>query len=519
MNLRALQRQIAKGERGLRKLRDSIGRDDRLARQPKAALALEELGECLRVLSASLEDLTTAQEEVSLQSSAAVRDARRFEQLFRFAPDAYIVTDVRGVIRDLSVVAENWFGHARRYLVGKPMVSLVARADANLFLLCLAALREREQSLEDQTMRFGEDPGFDGSLSAKLQDGSEGREIRWMLRDVTQRRRAERALRASDARSRAALDAAFDGILASDAAGVIRSSNTALRRMFGYQWAGELEGKPVEVLGLASEALAEMVPGSIGEWVGIRRDGSAFPSQIVVGDKRSQSERIFSVRDLSVQRQLETQLKIATAATAMVEERERQRLAADLHDDIGQLLSLAGIKVGMLRNATGGASAKLRDDLADLVSRAHQRTESLTFQLSPPILRDMGLTAAVEWLAEDLERAYGLSVHVEHDGEPSLDEPTRVTVFRSVRELLINAARHARTDAASVKLARDGSLLRVEIEDRGVGFDAERSTQGFGLLSARERVEGLGGRFEVESEVGGGTRARIVVAMVSPPKG
>lgn len=72
----------------------------------------------------------------------------------------------------------------------------------------------------------------------------------------------------------------------------------------------------------------------------------------------------------------------------------------------------------MLRDATGDASVRLRDELANLISRAHQRTESLTFQLSPPILRDLGLAAALEWLAEDLGRAYGLRVHVEHDGEP-----------------------------------------------------------------------------------------------------
>lgn len=96
----------------------------------------------------------------------------------------------------------------------------------------------------------------------------------------------------------------------------------------------------------------------------------------------------------------------------------------------------------------------------------------------------------------------------------------RVTVFRSVRELLINTARHARTDEASVKLAREAGELVVEVEDRGVGFDPASAspTDSFGLLSARERVEGLGGRFQIESEVGGGTRARIVVAMTPSPR-
>jgi signal transduction histidine kinase len=150
------------------------------------------------------------------------------------------------------------------------------------------------------------------------------------------------------------------------------------------------------------------------------------------------------------------------------------------------------------------------------VSRAHQRTESLMFQLSPPILRDMGLTAAVEWLADDIGKGYGLRVYVEHDGEPPLDEATRITVFRSVRELLINSARHGRTNSATVKLAREGNQLGVVIEDRGIGFDLGSRSPGFGLASVRERLESLGGRFEIDSEVGGGTRARLAIALASP---
>jgi signal transduction histidine kinase len=235
-----------------------------------------------------------------------------------------------------------------------------------------------------------------------------------------------------------------------------------------------------------------------------------------VSETRPEDATIVSaVRDLSVQRGLESQLRAATAATAMAEERERQRLAADLHDDVGQLLSLAGMKLGMLRGAAGDAAMKLREEAAELVTRAHQRTESLMFQLSPPILRDMGLTAAVEWLAEDIGRSYGLRVHVEHDGEPPLDEAARVTVFRSLRELLVNAARHARTKAASVRLAREGNRLGVAVEDRGIGFDYASHAPGFGLASVRERVESLGGRFEIESEVGGGTRASIDVALAN----
>jgi PAS domain S-box-containing protein len=514
---RQVKGQVAKGHRRLVRLRERAAREG-LADHPLLKQALDDLAESLEDLSVALEESSSANEKLAEANLAAAQHARHFEELFRLAPDAYLVTDGQGVVREVNAAAEKRLGRARRHLIGKPMVTLVTPADGDVFLACLAGLRDRRVPLDDQLLRFGSDPGWDASISALPRPGAEGLEISWMLRDITERRRSERALRASDARNRAAMDMAFDGILGTDPAGVIRSSNTALRQMFGYR-AGELEGGAVDVLGLSPGELAAIAQGSVHESIGIRSDGSRFPIQLSVSETRHGDAPIVSaVRDLSVQRGLESQLRAATAATAMAEERERQRLAADLHDDVGQLLSLAGMKLGMLRGAAGDAAARLREEVADLVTRAHQRTESLMFQLSPPVLRDMGLTAAVEWLAEDIEKSYGLRVHVEHDGEPPLDEATSVTVFRSLRELLINAARHARTNAASVRLVRDGNRLGAAVEDRGIGFDFASHAAGFGLASVRERVEALGGRFEIDSEVGGGTRANIVVALANSPR-
>lgn len=497
----------------VRQLRERAARDG-LAANPVVDETLHVLEETVGALSASLEELSCSNAELTQANRDAELHARRYVELFRYAPDAYVVTDAHGVILELNSIAENKLGRIARFLVGKPLLAVVARADRDAFLACLAALRYRLAPLEDELIRFGSDPGFDASISAVPEEREGGLEIRWILRDVTERRRAERALRASEARNRAVLDVAFDGVLGIDGEGKIRSSNTALSRMFGYR-AGTLDGRPEEVLGLSREDLAGIAIGSVHEFTGIRRDGSRFPVQV----SKSPTQReagggiVATVRDLSAQKGLESQLRAATAATALAEERERQRLAADLHDDVGQLLSLMSIKLGMLRGASGQAAARLRDEVADLVMRAHQRTESLTFQLSPPILRDMGLTAAVEWLAEDIGKSYGLRIHVEHDGEPPLDEATRVTAFRALRELLINAARHANTDAAAVTLARSGSDLGIAVEDRGVGFDYGSNSIGFGLLTVRERIEALGGRFEIESEIGGGTRASIVVAL------
>jgi PAS domain S-box-containing protein len=513
---RPADRHLATARRRLERLRARLGRKQ-LAGDPRLRDVLDGLAESLELMSEAFERVSSAKDDLAEAHGAASEQARRYEELFRLAPDAYVVTDDHGVIRELNAAAERQFGRSRRYLIGKPLLSLVTPADGNRFLNSLAALRERRAPLLDQVMRFGSDPGWDAAVDAIARPDPEDREIRWMLRDVTESRRAERALRARDARNRAALEVAFDGLLGTDAEGVIVSTNAALRRMFGYE-SDQVEGRSVDVLGLSREGLAAIAGGSVREWSGVRRDGSRFPIQVSAWGTREKGDapNVASVRDLSIQKGLERQLRAATDATAMAEERERQRLASDLHDDVGQMLSLAAIKLGMLRTASGDAAKRLHEEVMELVTRTHQRTESLMFQLSPPILRDMGLAAALEWMAEDMGKSYGLRVHVEHDGEPPLDEVARVTVFRSLRELLINVARHAHTHAVSVKLAREGDRLGAWVEDRGVGFDPSSRTPGFGLASVRERVEALGGQLEIESAVGSGTRAHFVLALPPP---
>jgi signal transduction histidine kinase len=118
--------------------------------------------------------------------------------------------------------------------------------------------------------------------------------------------------------------------------------------------------------------------------------------------------------------------------------------------------------------------------------------------------------AAAQWLAEDLEHSYGIAVRVdaEDDGATPLDEALRVTLFRALRELLINVARHAGTAQAFVRIrCRDGRAA-IEVEDRGVGFDSGAVNRGFGLRSVCDRVEHMGGEVRIDSRPGEGTTIR-----------
>jgi len=230
------------------------------------------------------------------------------------------------------------------------------------------------------------------------------------------------------------------------------------------------------------------------------------------------------VQDTAALKEADEQLRIAhgrlqaaTSEALLSEERERRKLAVDLHDGIGQLLALASMRLGILRSSAQahGLDPQVRE-VEKLICEANERSGSLTFQLCPPILYDVGLVEAVRWLAEDLERSYALHVTLEDDGHRlPLDEVIRITLFRSVRELLINVAKHAQTSEAKVRFSSKDHLISIAVEDHGVGFAPGTDSGRYGLFSIQERMNHLGGSLQVESVPGQGTRVTLTAPVTS----
>lgn len=193
-------------------------------------------------------------------------------------------------------------------------------------------------------------------------------------------------------------------------------------------------------------------------------------------------------------------------------ERARRRMAIDLHDGLGQLLALVKIKLGMLRErAEVGTLGPPLQEIESLIAGAHQQSKELTWRLGPPVLYEVGLMAALRWLAKDMEGRYGLRVTVEEQGEyRQLDEATRISLFRSVNEVLVNVAKHAETKSAVVGARERNGSLEITVEDQGVGFDPSAVTSEYGLFSIREQLHHLGGILTIASARGKGTRISLV---------
>ena len=215
--------------------------------------------------------------------------------------------------------------------------------------------------------------------------------------------------------------------------------------------------------------------------------------------------------------QYQAKLREMAFDAAVVGERERRRIAADLHDRIGQSLALAQMKLTAVRAEAGGEVRDALDGSVQLLQQTIADTRSLVFDLSPPILYDLGLQPALSWLAEDIEQRHG--VHVELAGERGplgLDTDVAALLFRSVRELLLNVVKHARTTSAAVTIQREGGAIRIDVRDFGAGFDPSKDSPlsrgaGFGLFSVREQMAVLGGSMEIEAALGTGTHVTLRV--------
>lgn len=211
----------------------------------------------------------------------------------------------------------------------------------------------------------------------------------------------------------------------------------------------------------------------------------------------------------------ERRIRRLAREVTLAEERQRRVIAQGLHDHLGQALAFIRMQVAALQGdmVFSGGEGRL-DVIRDLLDRAIRYTRTLTAEISPPVLYELGLLPAVEWLADELRRKHDLPARVRGRGDlEDVDEATRVMLFVAVRELLLNAAKHARAQSVEVELEAVGDVIRAEVNDDGVGFDpsAHAHHDGFGLFSVAERIRSLGGTVEIDSAPGRGTRIRISV--------
>jgi PAS domain S-box-containing protein len=371
--------------------------------------------------------------------------------------------------------------------------------------------------------------------------------------DVTERRKAEKAVQARrdeerDRELRLLLETATQGIVSVDAQGIIVTANRALEAMFGWE-DGTLVGQPIDQLVPSSlrqlhtqhraEYFARPRPRPMGvDLVGQHKDGTTFPIEVTLNHTatsggghaiafvtditaRKRAEAALQERTVELERRTAQLSRMASDLT-LAEQRAREELAKTLHDGLQQLLVSASMNLDrqVKREAQRGAGTDALDEVKSHIDEAIAAARSLSFELFPPVLHGSGLPAALAWLADWTRNQYGLVVQVSTDPLANSDrKDVRTLLFESVRELLFNAVKHAQVDRVTLDLVIDAdNAVCITVADEGVGFDLEKlverakaSQVGWGLFSIRERLSLLGGRLDIESAPGRGTRFRLIV--------
>jgi len=218
----------------------------------------------------------------------------------------------------------------------------------------------------------------------------------------------------------------------------------------------------------------------------------------------------------------QSQLRSLACELSLAEERLRRKIATDVHDNIGQNLAISKIKLEALRKniGSGDFSDNIREIL-ELITQTISVTRSLTFEISPPVLYELGFESAMEWLVRNVRKMHGFDAEFESDGQDKpMDNNIRVLLFQAVRELLVNIAKHAQASMVTVISEREDNQIRVRVIDDGVGFDVEQvrgkaeNSTGFGLFSIRERLGLVGGSVEIDSKLGVGTKVILKAPLI-----
>jgi PAS domain S-box-containing protein len=350
--------------------------------------------------------------------------------------------------------------------------------------------------------------------------------VRGVARDVTERKRAAEALRESEERYRNLFENAKDAIYAQDLTGVYVSVNRAAERLSGYD-RSEIIGKHFEqfvapeYLPLACEKISKKLDDkeqTSYELEVIAKDGHRVPVELssALILKHGVPVGIQGIaRDITERKRAERALRSYSRQLIEAQEAERQHIARELHDQIGQMLTAIRINLQTVGNSCDTVDSRsLVDQNIGLVDAAIKQVRNLSFELRPSLLDNLGLAAAVRWYCDQYTKRTGIRTRsVSHlsEHQTRLRQELETACFRIIQEALTNVVRHARAKNVFIGLTQVDHQIVLSIKDDGIGFISKTNggaASSLGLRGMKERALALGGTLKIESGAAQGTEIR-----------
>jgi len=350
------------------------------------------------------------------------------------------------------------------------------------------------------------------------------------IRDISERKQAEAKLRESEEWHRTIFEHASDGIVIMMVGGEQLLVNESFARMHGYNSPREMENLRLQDLDtpetkqVAPERLRRMMSGEVLDFEveHYRKDGQVFPLNVSCKIIKFGGKQYFVGfhRDITKQKRAEDalhkskeQLRALGLKFAELQENEKRAISRDLHDQVGQILSVLGINLVDIQNrlSKNDEHRSIFHDIIEQIEELNEYVQNMTLDLRPAILDDYGLLPALRWYCERLAKRIGLPILVKGKETGSRwNSDIEIALFRIAQDALTNVAKHAKAKSAVISLEETPSQIRLVISDDGIGFAQTDHKQGkksgWGLIIMQERITAQGGHLTVESNPKKGTR-------------
>jgi two-component system sensor histidine kinase UhpB len=385
--------------------------------------------ELMEELSIALQELQVASSELESQSIEAARLLQRYQDLFEFAPDAYVETDEQGIIRQANRAAGGLFRASLAQLTGHTLASYIVAGERRSFRLLTTHMATTDQVRDrdlDIQPREGAPVACSVSALALRERSGETTGLLWLIRDITERKQALQQVE----RMNAELDRAV-----TKRTQELQGANTQLRQL---------------------------------------------------------AQKIVSVQ-----------------------EEERRLISHELHDESGQALTALKMNLEAMRDQVPDELPRLRksiDEAIVLTSETMSELRTLAHDLRPPSIDTVEVDSLLEGVCRDFRKRSLIAIRYFGDQAPPLEPAVSITFYRLLQEALTNIARHANATQVRVAFQQDAEALTLTVEDNGDGFDydatlaAQDRSKGIGILGMEERLKTVGGRLEIHSAPGKGTR-------------